>query len=172
MSQTLPPVRCQPWCKDRDGHPLAEVLRTDHCCFSEGSMTPASCYPAVEEFDGTYVPPEVAVYAMRRPGERVFVEVSLNEADTLKLTAREARDVGRHLIEESAVDWWVGGVTVVDEEKGLEVQDTNTGSVYLQDGEGWDFSFAPDEARALAFALLAHAAHADRVEVGRGSREG
>ena len=93
----LPPITCQPWCEDGDGHPN-EIFPEDQWCMSAEQTVQVSHYPSFKGPDGVFAPEEVTVYASQHQVAAGTVTVSLGGADTLLLSPAEARAIAAAMI--------------------------------------------------------------------------
>ncbi len=83
------PVVCAPWCCYGAGHP-DELYPADQCCASVQLTVPLSMQPNIEDAtEADYVD----VYAMRRPGEAVQVDLSHAGGPEIRFTLGETRQL-------------------------------------------------------------------------------
>ena len=93
---TLPPITCQSWCEDGDGHPH-EVFRMDQWCRSEEAAT-----LLVRDYrhrDGTIEVDTVAVSTVLFPGRTAEVAIRHTAPDDEAfMSPAEARAIAAALI--------------------------------------------------------------------------
>lgn len=102
--QTLtkrPPVQCQPWCSEGDGHPDEWYTDDQQCRTAERSVD-LSGLPKMKVSGGDRITSEVIVTLVAPRGDPMHVEVSLDNihghSGWLEMTLTEAHDLANHLL--------------------------------------------------------------------------
>ena len=161
----LPPVTCTPWCSDGNGHGGA-LFAGDQRCISVPVQIPGSLLrPDPEDTSGE--PEYVCVYGEGWANDALPSQIHIGQSESAgpELTLDEARQVAEAILRTIATVDGATERTVLDEDLGLGV-DNDDENVYLEGDMRIDkYVFSPKEARDLAYAILAHAARVEVLEL-------
>jgi len=161
---TLPPVECFPWCQYGDGHGR-DFLPEDQTCFTAETRIPGALLvhdPGCED-EEEYV--SVHAQAWANGALPTMIHIGQSENYGLAVTLDEAAQVARAILRTIATVDGATERTVLAEDDGAIVLavDNDDEIVGLEGDMPIDrYVFSPKEAREFAYAILAHAA---RVEV-------
>ena len=164
---TLPPVECFPWCQYGNGHPN-QTLADDQTCFTAETHIPGALLvhdPGCEDEEEYATVYAMAWAAGHRPTQ---IQVGRGEDIGMQLTIDEARQVAEAILRTIATVDGATERTVLEEDDGEIVLavDNDDEIVGLEGDMRIDkYVFSPKEAREFAYAILAHAARVEVLEL-------
>ena len=98
-SHHRPPVVCEPWCRDGNGHTDAHFVEDQWCSSESEARVPLTREKLVQIDEGEWALDDMRVSAMREFEGRPFVALARGEALAVaNLTPAEAIELGEALI--------------------------------------------------------------------------
>ena len=94
----LPPVVCEPWCKDGSGHTDAHFPGDQWCTSEDEARVPLTREKLVEVESDQWELDYLAVYASREREGRPYVNLHRGEGLGVQMTPEEALELGEALI--------------------------------------------------------------------------
>lgn len=96
-STPIPPVTCEPWCYDGNGHTDATSM-ADQLCFTDEIRVPLTREKLVQMIDDSWALDFMQVYAAREAEGRAHAVLSHGDLNGVELTPQEARQLGEALV--------------------------------------------------------------------------
>jgi len=160
------PLECFPWCVDGDGHG-DELFADDQSCTTAEHRVTLSQHDDIEMNDGTWQADYAAVSAAAYADGHMAPEIRLGQGEEapMRLTLEEAAQVAQAIQRTLATVDVATERTVLDEDLGLAV-DNDDEIVGLEGDMPIDrYIFNPKQAREFAYAILAHAARVEALDL-------